>query len=75
MPTQSLPVGMAVTVLQNVIYALPSKQVRIAATRLMQVSIDGVTFANVVGSDTTGADITGVFTRCVAGDAIVVCKA
>lgn len=69
----SLLIGPAATLTQNIVYALPARQVRLQSTRVLQTSVDGSTYTDVAGT-TTGADVTAVFTKCTTGSAVVVCR-
>lgn len=69
----SLLIGPVNSLVQNIAYALPARQVRIMAGAVVQASLDNSTWANVVNSD-TGADITAVFVRCATGATTCVVK-
>ena len=71
--TTSVTIGPAFTFVQNTVYALPARQVRVMSTIALEVSVDNSAWTAVAAS-TTGTDITGVFTRCTTGAAIAVFK-
>ena len=71
--TQSLLIGPAATLTQNIVYALPARQINIMSTRVLQISVDGSSYADVAAT-TTGTAVTGVFTKCTTGSAVVVCR-
>lgn len=72
--TESILIGPAITLTQNVVYAAPARQVRIISSRVLETSVDNSTFAAVTAT-TTGTDLTSVFVKCTTGSAIVVCRA
>lgn len=71
--TFSVLIGPTHTLTQNVVYALPARQVRLQSTAVLQTSIDGSTYTDVAGT-TTGADVTAVFAKCTTGAAVVVVR-
>ena len=70
---KSLMIGPAQDMTQNVVYALPARQVRLMAVDVIQVSVDGSAYSDVAAS-TTGTDVTAVFTKCTTGNTVVVCR-
>lgn len=71
--TSSILIGPTHTLTQNTAYALPARQVRVMSTAVLQVSIDGSSYADVAAT-TTGTDVTAVFAKCTTGNAVVVCR-
>jgi len=69
----SLLIGPAQAMEQDVVYALPARQVRLMSVDVIQVSVDGSTYSDVADS-TTGVDVTAVFAKCTTGDTTVVCR-
>lgn len=74
MPTEQILVGPATNIVQNQVYALPAKLVSITSTRVMQVSVDNSTFSDVTAT-TSGTTVTGIYTKCTTGAAVLVAKA
>lgn len=66
-------IGPVITLLQNIIYALPARSCFILAGAVIQVSLDGTTFANLVGSN-VGIQTSAIFVRCATGDTSFVAK-
>lgn len=71
--TNSLLIGPTNTFVQDTVYALPARQVRLQSTIALQTSIDNSTWTSVAAS-TTGVDVTAVFVKCTTGAAVVVCR-
>ena len=70
MPTQLLSIGYAQPILQNVIYALPARTVRVQADAAVEVS-NVVAFSPLdvlTGADTIGAETSARFLRCTTGN-------
>ncbi len=66
-------IGIVETILQNVVYALPARQVRAMASVSVDISLDNSTWA-ALANVTTGADCTAAFVRCTTGNALFLCK-
>lgn len=73
MATTSLKIGPVETMTQNVVYALPARQVRLMSSLAVDISLDGSAWAALANA-TTGADCTAAFIRCTTGNALVVLK-
>jgi hypothetical protein len=74
MPTPLISGGPWVTIAQNVIYALPSRQVYIQSNVAIESSIDGTTFTALTGANTTGVLTSATFIRSTLGPANIVAK-
>lgn len=70
--TQSIPLGPATSITQNVVYALPSRACIIASDAAVDVSqsIGGPFTAYTAGLVTAGS-----FVRCISGNTVITCKA
>lgn len=75
MPTETLSAGMAHSILQNVIYALPPSRNFIQSQAVVQLSLTTTTtdFVNVATS-TTGVETASIFVRCSTGNTIIAVK-
>lgn len=73
MPTQSIQVGVATPITQNVVYALPARKCFLQALAAVEVSIDNSTWAALANS-TTGAPTSAIYVRCTTGNTTIVCK-
>lgn len=71
--TPGILIGPAATLTQNVVYALPAREVNVMSTRVLQVSVDGSAYSDVAAT-TTGTALTGVFVKCTTGSAVVVAR-
>lgn len=70
----AITIGPVHALAQTTSYALPARAVYLQAMNVIEVSIDGSTFAAVTAS-TTGTLVTGVFVKCTSGTTQLVCKA
>ena len=76
MSTQALTIGPVHNLLQNVIYALPARNVRVQSTTAVEVSLSTTTTAfAVLANSTTGAETSAAFVRCTTGATTIICKA
>lgn len=73
MATGLISVGVPTTITQNIVYALPTKQVLVNSSLAVQVSLDGTTWTNLTGAETSGAVTGQTFIRCTVGNALVNC--
>jgi len=71
---QSIPIGPATVILQNVQYALPAKLVYLTASVPVEGSNNGTSWTAMTGADTTGVNAGSLFVRCPSANALVVCK-
>ena len=74
MPTEVLSCGPAVAILQNVVYAMPACKVRVHSLAAVEISVDGIAWDALTGSETVGAEAASVFLRCPTGNTTVVLK-
>ena len=74
MPTTALTIGPAHDILQNVVYAMPSKIVRIHSLAAVEISVDASVWDALTGAETVGAEAASVFIRCPGGNTTVVLK-
>lgn len=70
MPIQSISIGPATPILQNVVYALPAKASVLTTSVACEVSLDGSVWTAFTSGGITGAK----FVRCTTGNATVVCS-
>jgi hypothetical protein len=74
MPREALTIGPAHTLVEDVIYALPTPKVTIHSDTALEVDVD-ITFSS---SQTVNANtptvVAGGFVRCTTGDATVFLK-
>lgn len=70
-----ISIGPPITLLQNVVYALPAKAVLITSSLALEVSLDGTAWVALANATTTGAVTGYVFVRCTAGNALITAKA
>lgn len=70
---QSIQVGVATIITQNVVYAMPARKCFVQALAAVEVSIDNSTWA-VLAASTTGAASAAVYVRCTTGNTTIVCK-
>ncbi len=68
-----LRIGVVETLLQNVVYSLPARQIKVMTSLAVDVSLDNSTWAALANA-TTGTDCTAVFVRCTTGNALFLCK-
>ncbi len=73
MAANSIKIGPVETLLQNVVYALPARQVRVMSSLAVDVSLDAAAWANLANA-LTGADCTAAFIRCTGGNALIVAR-
>lgn len=71
MPTTVLSIGPAHNILQNVVYALPAKQVIVTTGAACETSVDGTNWTALTSGSKTGAK----FLRCPSGNTTVTCSA
>lgn len=76
MPTQALTIGPVHSLVQNTIYALPARLVRVHSTTAVEVSLSTTTTAfAVLANSTTGAETSAAFVRCTTANTTIICKA
>ncbi len=73
MPTQLLSVGYPITILEDVVYALPSKAVFLKSDAALEVSVDNDTWAALTGA-TTGVEVVAGWVRCTSASTQVIIK-
>lgn len=73
MATTAVLIGPVQTLTQNVVYALPARQVRVMSSIAVDISLDGSAWAALANS-TTGADCTAAFVRCTTGSPLFVAR-
>jgi hypothetical protein len=74
--TKGLTIGPVHSILQNVVYALPARNVRVLAGAAVEVSLDGTNFTALTGSAlTTGVETSAAFVRCTTGNTSIILKA
>ena len=74
MPTELVSCGPPITILQNVVYALPASAGRLHSLAAVEISPDGVTWDALTNSETVGADVASGFVRCTTGNTTLVFK-
>jgi hypothetical protein len=74
MPTTLISIGYPQTLVQSVVYALPSKLHYIHSTLAVEISPDGTTWDALTNADTVGAYSSGSFIRCTTGAPVVSIK-
>ncbi len=67
MPTQLLSIGSVVTLVQNVVYALPSRPATVTTSVACETSVNGSTWT----AFTSGGTTTAKFIRCPTGSSVV----
>lgn len=72
--TTLLTIGPAHAILQNVVYAMPARKVRIHSLAAVEISVDGSSWDALTGSETVGAEAASGFLRCPGGDTTVILK-
>jgi hypothetical protein len=70
MPTQLIPVGPAVTLTQNVVYALPARQCALTSSAAVETSMNGTAWSAHTSGQNTGA----IFVRSALAGTIITCK-
>jgi len=72
--TTLLTIGPAHDILQNVVYAMPARKVRIHALAAVEISVDGSAWDALTAADTVGAEAASAFIRCPGGNTTVILK-
>jgi len=75
MPTETVTIGPPISLVQNVVYALPPRAGRIHALAAIEISVDGVAWDALTGAETVGADIASGFVRCTTANTTAIFKA
>ena len=70
-----LPIGPPTDIVQNVVYAMPCRAVRVHSLAAVEISVDGNTFNALTNANTVGADAASGFLRCPGGGTTVILKA
>lgn len=70
-----LTIGPAHAILQNVVYGLPARIVRVHALAAVEISVDASAWDALTGAETTGAEAGSCFIRCPGGNTTVTCHA
>lgn len=73
--TTLLTIGPSHDLVQNVVYAMPARKVRVHALAAVEISVDGSTWDALTGSETVGAEASSGFLRCPGGATSVILKA
>jgi hypothetical protein len=71
--TTMLLIGPTTTLTQNIVYAMPARQVRVLSSTMLQVSVDNSTFTD-VSATTTGTDVTAGWVKCTTAGPVVLCR-
>jgi hypothetical protein len=71
----SLMIGPANSILQNIVYAMPARAVRVHSLAAVEISVDGSAWDALTNAETTGADAGSGYLRCTTGNTTVLCKA
>ena len=77
MPTELLPIGMPVTLVQNTVYALPAVKCTLIAEGSPTIAqSNAVGFSNSIATTLTGgaATVSGGFIKSTAGAAVITLK-
>lgn len=72
--TTLLTIGPAIDILQNVVYAMPARKVRVHSLAAVEISVDGTNWDALTGSETVGAEAASGFLRCPTGNTTVMLK-
>jgi hypothetical protein len=75
MATTLLTIGPAHAILQNVVYAMPARKVRVHSLAAVEISVDGAAWDALTNSETVGAEAASGFLRCTTGNTSVILKA
>lgn len=73
--TELLTIGPAHDILQNVVYAMPVRKVRVHSLAAVEISVDGSAWDALTGAETVGAEAASGFIRCPSGNTTVILKA
>lgn len=71
----TLTIGPIHTLTQNVVYAMPPRNVRVQSNVALEISQDGTNFIALTGANTVGVDSSAAFVRSTTGNALVTVKA
>jgi hypothetical protein len=63
-----LTIGPAHSIIQNVVYGLPARVVRVHSLAAVEISVDGSTWDALTNAETVGAEAGSVFIRCPGGN-------
>jgi hypothetical protein len=74
MPTQLLPIGFPVTLIQNQVYALPARLTYVTSTAAVDISVNSSTWSALTGANTLGVYTSASFVRCTTAGSSIVCK-
>lgn len=69
----TLSPGKAISITQNIVYALPSQVVRVQSLAAVEISLDNSTYA-VLANSTTGTETGAMYVRCTSGTTTIICK-
>ena len=75
MPTEVISVGPPITLVQNQVYAMPGRVVRVHALAVLEISPDGLTFDTLTASDTVGTEVASGFIRSTSASNVITLKA
>lgn len=73
MPTEIVSAG-PMTLVQNQVYAMPARAVRVHSSVVLEISFDGTTWDTLTASDTVGADAGAAFVRSTTANAVATFK-
>lgn len=71
MPTELLTIGPSHDILQNVVYAMPVRKVRVHSLAAVEISVDASAWDALTGAETVGAEARSKFLRCTGGNTTV----
>lgn len=72
--TNVLSIGITNSLVQNTVYALPTRAVFVISNAALEVSNLTNSGFSAVAATTTGTVLSSAFTRCTTGAAVVMCK-
>jgi len=75
MPTELLTIGPVHNIIQNVVYAMPTRKVRVHSLAVVEISVDSIAWDVLTNSETIGAEAASAFIRCPGGNTTLVLKA
>lgn len=66
-----LTIGPAQAIVQNTVYAMPARTVRVHSLAAVEISVDASSWDALTNSDTVGAEAGSCFLRCTTGNTTV----
>ena len=73
--SELLTIGTVNTLVQNQVYALPARKVRVHSTAALEISMDASSWNALTAANTLSVDVASAFIRCPGGAAIVTLRA